>query len=213
MLYLRQLRLGPKKNFVYLLGSQGSSEVTVVDPAWEVSAIEAAAAEDGKTLAAIWLSHHHDDHTNGVSELLERHDLPVYVQAIEHDFSPAVRFGDAVRKVAPGETISWGGLEAICVHTPGHTPGSQCLWVGGGLVSGDTVFVDHCGRCDFHGGDPRQMFDSLHRVLGALPDPTVLYPGHDYGEVPVSSLARERAKNPYFLANTMAAFLAKRGGA
>jgi hydroxyacylglutathione hydrolase len=97
-----------------------------------------------------------------------------------------------------------------CVHTPGHTPGSQCLWCRGALVSGDTVFVNACGRCDLAGGDATQMFDSLQRVLGALPQETVLYPGHDYGDVPVSSLSRERRLNPYFQLTDLEAFIAHR---
>ena len=212
MLYLRQLTLGPMKNFIYLVGHPASNEVLAVDPAWDAKAIEAAVEADGKRLAGLWLSHHHHDHVNAVGELLGRHDVPVYVQALEHDFSPAVRFGDAVKKVGDGDAFVVGGLELRCLHTPGHTPGSQCLLADGALVSGDTVFVDHCGRCDLKGGDPRQMFDSLHRVLAQLPDQTVLYPGHDYGAVPVSSLGRERQKNPYFLAHTLEAFLARRGG-
>ena len=212
MLYLRQLTLGPMKNFIYLVGSPDSPEVVAVDPAWDAFAIEAAAAKDGKRLAAIWLSHHHYDHLNAVDELLKRHDVPIYVQAREHDFSEDVRFGDAVKKVGPDEELTVGGLSLRCLLTPGHTPGSQCLLARGALVSGDTVFVDHCGRCDFEGSDPAQMFDSLHRVLGQLPDSTVLYPGHDYGAVPVSSLERERKVNPYFLADTLPKFLARRGG-
>ncbi len=212
MLYVRQLTLGPMKNFIYLVGHPASAEVLAVDPAWDAAAIEKKLQADGKRLAGIWLSHHHADHVNAVGELLEAHDVPVYVQKTEHDFSPAVRFGDAVRLLGPDQTFQVGELTLSSIHTPGHTPGSQCLLTQGALVSGDTVFVDHCGRCDLKGGDPRQMFDSLHRVLGKLPDDTVLYPGHDYGEVPVSSLKREREKNPYFLASSLQAFLARRGG-
>ncbi len=212
MLYLRQLTLGPMKNFIYLVGHPASDLVVAVDPAWDAKAIEAAAEADGKRLAGLWLSHHHHDHTNAVAELLARHDLPVYVQAVEHDFAPTVRFGDAVKKVGPDHSFEVGGLALRCIHTPGHTPGSQCLLAGGALVSGDTVFVDHCGRCDLKGGDPRQMFDSLHRVLAQLPDETVLYPGHDYGAVPVSTLEREKRVNPYYLANTVEKFIARRGG-
>jgi hydroxyacylglutathione hydrolase len=209
--WLRQLQLGPMKNFVYLLGAPGASTAAVVDPAWDAAAILAAAAEGGRTLTGIFLSHHHGDHTNAVRPLLEQLDLPVYVQRAEADFAGLARdFGDAVRPVGPGEVVELGGLEVTCIHTPGHTPGSQCLLCAGHLVSGDTVFVDACGRCDLPGGDAAQMFDSLHRVLGALDDATVLLPGHDYGEVPVSSLARERAHNPYLQLTALDAFLAHR---
>ncbi|MFT3842556.1 MAG: MBL fold metallo-hydrolase [Myxococcaceae bacterium] len=212
MLYLRQLTLGPMKNFIYLIGAPDSKVATVVDPCWDARAIERQLEQDGRTLGAIWLSHHHYDHIGSVPELLQRHDVPVYVQQKEHDFSEDVRFGDAVKKVGADEELTVGGLTMRCLHTPGHTPGSMCLLAQGALVSGDTVFVDHCGRCDFEGSSPEQMFDSLHRVLKALPDDTVLYPGHDYGAVPVSSLGRERKVNPYFLADTLQKFLSRRVG-
>ncbi len=210
-LWLRQLQLGPMKNFVYLLGAPGGTGAAVVDPAWDAPAILAAAAAAGRSLTAIFLSHHHGDHTNAVKPLLQQLDLPVYVQRAEASFAGLARdFGDAVRPVDPGQVVDLGGLPVTCIHTPGHTPGSQCLLCAGRLLSGDTVFVDACGRCDLPGGDPAQMYDSLHRVLGALDGGTVVLPGHDYGEVPVSSLARERAHNPYFSLTALEPFVAHR---
>jgi glyoxylase-like metal-dependent hydrolase (beta-lactamase superfamily II) len=210
-LYVRQLELGPMKNFVYLVGAPESAEVVVVDPAWDVNAIRQAAQADGKRITAAFLTHHHFDHLNGVPELLRTHDVPVYVQRAEVDFAEAVqKLGSAVRPVAPGEVLTVGAAELTCVHTPGHTPGSQCLWTRQALVSGDTVFVNACGRCDLSGGDAGQMYDSLHRVLGVLPADTALYPGHDYGDVAVSSLGRERSHNPYFQLTRLEAFVAHR---
>jgi hydroxyacylglutathione hydrolase len=211
MLYVRQLPLGPMKNFVYLVGAQGADEVAVIDPAWDVPALLAAAQADHKRITAAVLSHHHFDHINGVPDLLHAVDVPVYAQKAEVDFAEAVReFGGAVKPVGPGDVVKVGPLELKLIHTPGHTPGSQCVLCGGALVSGDTVFVNACGRCDLPGGDPNQMHDSLTRVLGALPDDTVLYPGHDYGDVAVSSLQRERANNPYFRFGDLGGFLAHR---
>ena len=96
-----------------------------------------------------------------------------------------------------GEAVEVGPLRIAAMHTPGHTPGSTCWHARDGLFAGDTVFVNACGRCDLAGGDPEQMFQSLKRV-SQLPDEVRLYPGHDYGDVPVSSVARERERNPYF---------------
>ncbi|MBI3185207.1 MAG: MBL fold metallo-hydrolase [Myxococcales bacterium] len=210
-LYLRQLALGPMENFVYLIGAESSPEVAVVDPAWEVGAVEQAAAADGKRLSCAVLSHSHFDHTNGVPELLERHDVPVYAQKAEIDFSPELRaLGDALRPVEPGQRIPVGPLELTMLHTPGHTPGSQCVLCGGALLSGDTVFVNACGRCDLKGGDPEQLHRSITEVLMKLPAETKLYPGHDYGDVPVSSIGRECERNPYFRQANVEAFLAFR---
>jgi glyoxylase-like metal-dependent hydrolase (beta-lactamase superfamily II) len=209
--WVRQLALGPMKNFVYLVGSPHGEEVAVIDPAWDAEAILSAARAESKRITAIVLSHHHFDHINAVSTLLDRLDIPVYAQRAEVDFSEAVRgFGDAVRPVGPGEVISVGGAELTCIHTPGHTPGSQCILCGGALVSGDTVFVNACGRCDLAGSDPAQMFDSLHHVLRALPGQTRLFPGHDYGDVITSTLSREREQNPYFQLRKLPEFLAHR---
>lgn len=211
MLYVRQLTLGPMKNFVYLVGARDAVEVAVIDPAWDVPAIFEAAEADGKRVTAAVVSHHHPDHVNGLPELLARADVPVYAQKAEVDFADVLReHGSAVKAVGPGEVVRVGPLELNLIHTPGHTPGSQCVYCAGALVSGDTVFVNACGRCDFPGGSPEQMFDSLHRVLGALPDDTKLYPGHDYGDVPVSSLGRERQQNPYFKLAEVGEFLAHR---
>lgn len=197
-IYLRQLLLGPMENFVYLVGAQGAKEVAVVDPAWDVAAIERAAEEDGKTISAALLSHCHPDHINGVPELLSRHDVPIYVQQKELEFSSDLRrTGDPVKGLSPGDPIPVGPLAIKALHTPGHTPGSQCFYAGGSLVSGDTLFIKGCGRCDLRGGDPEVMYRTLSQVLMKLPEETRLFPGHDYAEVPVSTIAEEKRNNPY----------------
>jgi hydroxyacylglutathione hydrolase len=210
-LYAKQLLLGPMENFVYLLGASGSSEVTVVDPAWDVDAILDAVAADGKILSSAIVSHSHLDHINGLPELLKRRDIPVYAQKEEVAFSAELRrLGNAVRPLSPGDRIPVGPLEIQALHTPGHTPGSQCLLCEGALVSGDTVFVNACGRCDLKGGNPDDLFRTISQVLMKLPRETALYPGHDYGDVPVSSLGREADNNPYFQFHDLASFLAYR---
>jgi hydroxyacylglutathione hydrolase len=208
-LYVKQLPLGPMENFVYLVGAEGSPEVVVVDPAWDVPAIEAAAKADGKTIAAAFVSHCHFDHTNGLPDLLAGHDVPVYAQGAEVDFSSELR-GLGVKALKPGDEIQVGSAQFKALHTPGHTPGSQCLLAGDALVSGDTVFVNACGRCDLKGGDPYAMYRTISQVLMALPESTRLFPGHDYGDVKVSSLGRERENNPYFRAQSVADFVAYR---
>jgi glyoxylase-like metal-dependent hydrolase (beta-lactamase superfamily II) len=210
--YVRQMPLGPKKNFVYLVGAPNGQDAFVIDPAWDVAAITRQLEEDGRRLCAIVLTHHHDDHVNGVPALLQLRDVPVHVQQAEFAFAPEAfaPFSGAVKTVAPGESLKLAGLEVGCLHTPGHTPGSQCLLCGGALFTGDTLFVNACGRCDFEGGDPEAMYGSLFNTLGALEGATTVYTGHHYGDVQVSSLARERERNPYFQLKDRAAFVKHR---
>lgn len=210
--YVRQLKLGPMENFVYLVGTEGSPEVLVVDPAWEVAAIERALAEEGKQLVGAFITHCHDDHINGLPELLTRHDLPVYAQRKEVEFSEDLRrrAGDALRPLGAGDVITVGGRTFHALHTPGHTPGAHCLLAGDSLVSGDTLFINGCGRCDLPGGNPRDMYHSLTQVLRRVPDETRLWPGHNYGDVPVAAMGEIRRTNPYFAFPDVASFVAYR---
>ncbi|MBM4381363.1 MAG: MBL fold metallo-hydrolase [Deltaproteobacteria bacterium] len=211
-MYVRQIPVGPMKNFAYLLGPADSAETWVVDPAWDVPGLLAAAAEDGRRLAGAVMTHSHGDHCNGLPGLLAAVDVPVYVHATEAAFSPELRrmAGDALRPVRGGDRLRLGAREATFLHTPGHTPGSQCLWCEAGVVSGDTLFVGACGRCDLPGGDPEAMYRSLTGVLGALPPQTPLLPGHDYGHSRTTSLGAERAGSPALSHGAVADFVAWR---
>jgi glyoxylase-like metal-dependent hydrolase (beta-lactamase superfamily II) len=206
--YVRQIPVGPMQNFSYLVGRSDRPETAVIDAAWDVPAILAAAEQDGRTITHALVTHRHFDHTNGLVPLLEK--LPVRVIAHRDDAGALNLPASSVTAVDAGEVVDLGGLRIRCVHTPGHTPGSQCFHVesgDGALLSGDTLFVNACGRCDLAGGDPTQMFHSLRNVLGALPKETRLYPGHDYGDVPVSSIGREWTQNPYFQLLTLDEFV------
>lgn len=207
-LYVAQLQLGPMKNFVYLVGLKGAKETFVVDPAWDVDAIDARLAEDGRTLTAAFATHSHHDHINGLPVLLERHDVPVYAQKDEIAFSPQLqKLGEALRPLAPGDEVKVGALPLTAIHTPGHTPGAQCLLCGGVLLSGDTLFIQGCGRCDFTGSDPHQMFRSLHHVLAGVADDVTLLHGHDYAPVARASMEEVRRTNPYLQLRDEQAFV------
>ena len=211
-LWYRQLPLGPMQNFIYLLGAPGGKEAAVVDPAWDPDAILAAVADEGRELTAIVLTHHHFDHTNAVPDILSQRQIPVYIQDVEVEYlqdKDALR--SSLKTLRHEEKFSVAGVSIEVLRTPGHTPGSQCLHCAGHLFSGDTLFVDACGRCDLPGGDPEQMFHSLHHVLAPLPDETVVLPGHDYGPVPVSTMGRERSSNPYLTSKGLPGFVARRG--
>ena len=178
------------------MGAEGARETAIVDPAWDVAAGLRAAEEDGRTITHALISHHHFDHVNGLPEVLAQGGIRVFAHRADVPrLAPELQ-----REVTPldaGEAVEVGPLRIAAMHTPGHTPGSTCWHAGDGLFAGDTVFVNACGRCDLAGGDPEQMFQSLKRV-SRLPAEVRLYPGHDYGDVPVSSVARERERNPYF---------------
>jgi glyoxylase-like metal-dependent hydrolase (beta-lactamase superfamily II) len=195
-LYVRQLKLGPMDNFVYLVGPDGSPETALVDPAWDVAAALRAAEEDGRTVTHALVSHHHHDHVNGLADVLAHGGIRVHAHRADVPrLAPELQ--SEVTPLDAGEVVEVGPLRVSAMHTPGHTPGSTCWHAGDGLFAGDTVFVNACGRCDLAGGDPEEMFQSLNRVA-QLPGEVRLYPGHDYGDVPASSIARERERNPYF---------------
>ena len=195
-LYVRQLKLGPMENFVYLVGAEGARETAIIDPAWDVEAALEAAEADGRTLTHALVSHHHFDHVNGLPQVLARGGIRVFAHRADVPrLAPELQ--REVSPLAAGDAVEVGPLRIVTMHTPGHTPGSTCWHAGDGLFAGDTVFVNACGRCDLAGGDPEQMFQSLKRV-SELPEEVRLFPGHDYGDVPISSIARERERNPYF---------------
>ena len=205
-LYVKQLQLGPMENFVYLVGALDSRETAIIDAAWDIDVALAAAAADGRQITHALVSHWHADHTNGLVPLLEKQGVSINCHKADIADLPQEVRGE-VHGVEGGELIQVGPLGIRALHTPGHTPGSTTWHVEasaagasdepGAIFSGDTLFVNACGRCDLRGGDPALMFESLRR-LSALGDGVTLYPGHDYGGVPVSSIAREKEKNPYF---------------
>jgi glyoxylase-like metal-dependent hydrolase (beta-lactamase superfamily II) len=218
-LYVRQLELGPMQNFCYLVGDQDAGRCVVVDPAWEIDAIVEQAEADGVRIEGAVISHSHPDHVGGrlfgtdipgVEDLLERvPDARVYVHKAEREFMPGGLAANLVR-VEGGTELPVGGLTVTFIHTPGHTPGSQCFYVDGRLLSGDTLFINACGRTDLPGGDPAEMHRSLTQRLAKLPDETVLLPGHNYGG-PSSTIGDEKRQNP-FMRIGLADFLRTMGG-
>jgi glyoxylase-like metal-dependent hydrolase (beta-lactamase superfamily II) len=193
-------------NFVYLIGDRATRECVVVDPAWDVDGILDVVDSDGMTLVGALGTHYHPDHVGGtmfgftvegMARLVERRPVKLHVN--EHE-AEGVRIvtgldeSDLVRH-SGGDVLKVGDVEVRFVHTPGHTPGSQCFLVGNRLVSGDTLFVQGCGRVDLPGGDPEQMYESLTQRLAKLPDDTVLYPGHDYGPKPTSTIGEQKREN------------------
>ena len=221
-IYLRQLELGPMQNFVYLVGDPVARECVVVDPAWEIDTIVDTARADGMRLTGALVTHTHQDHVGGslaswgmpgripgVEELLARVPLKVYVHKAEREFLPGL--GSDLVQVDNHDTLSIGRLALTFLHTPGHTPGSQCFLVDDRLVSGDTLFIGSCGRTDLPGSDPSDMYYSLTQRLAALPDDTILLPGHNYGG-PSSTIGDEKRGNPFMRFAALGDFLRTMGG-
>ena len=203
--YLKQLELGPMQNFVYLIGDPESRQAAVVDPGWEVPAILDAARKDGYTLTAAFATHHHFDHVGGLPELLKALDIPVYVNK---DDATLVQIApSSMRPVGGGETVHVGRVPVQLIHTPGHTPGSQCLLIDGQLLTGDTLFISACGRWDLPGGDPAKLYESLNVKLKALDEATAVYPGHNYADRPTSTIGDEKRMNPFMQVPSREAFL------
>ena len=199
-IYLRQIEVGPMANFVYLIGDTDTRESVLVDPAWEVDAVVDLAEKDGFTVTGGLVTHWHPDHTNGVERLLERVKGKLYVHEQEEEILAKLVGRTEVQKTVGGDVLDVGNVKVRFVHTPGHTPGSQCFLVHvpgdeAALVSGDTLFIGACGRTDFPKGSPEDMYRSLDR-LKALPEGTVLLPGHNYADRPVSTIKDEKATNP-----------------
>ena len=189
------------QNFSYLIGDDKTKQAFVVDPAWEPDTIIKTVNQAGFKLAGMIVSHAHFDHTNAIEALLEKFDVPVYANRAEIPFAKSGnaivgKLGKTVQPVDGGDKIRLGETELTFLHTPGHTPGSQCVLVGNHLVTGDTLFVGGCGRSDLPGGDAATLFESLKKI-SKLPASTEICPGHDYGVVPTRNLREEIEDNPY----------------
>jgi len=146
----------------------------------------------------------------GVEELLGRVRAKVYVHRAEREFLRG--FGSDLVQVESAMDLPVGRFTITFIHTPGHTPGSQCFLVEergqpGRLVSGDTLFLGSCGRVDLPGSDAEAMYYSLNHTLRALPDDTIVYPGHLYSSEPQDSLGAQKRANPYLRAASLEQFL------
>jgi hydroxyacylglutathione hydrolase len=219
VLYLRQLlsgqdfavvnpAAGQMANFAYLVGDQDLGECYVVDPAWDVRGLLDVAAADGMKVIGAIATHGHADHVGGsimgfsiegVARLVALAGIKVWVHELD---AAQLRRGTGLAEsdlviVTGGDTLTVGDQTIEIIHTPGHTPGGVCLKVGGAVLTGDTLFVGACGRVDLPGSDPKQMYHSLTVTLRGLPDDTVVYPGHDYGPRPQSTIGDEKRTNPF----------------
>lgn len=221
-LYFVQQPVGEMANLAYVIGSRATREALLVDPAWNVASLVARAEQDGMRIVGALATHYHQDHVGGqifgisiegLPRLMELHPVPVHVHAHEAEGVRRVT-GLSAADFVPhegGDSLDLGAIRIRLLHTPGHTPGSQCFLVEedgqpARLVSGDTLFLGGCGRVDLPGGDPEALYRSLHQVLKRLPDDTLVYPGHLYAD-PCGSLGDQKRTNPYLRVATLEGFL------
>lgn len=174
----RQFKLGPMDNFSYLLWDEETGDAAVIDPAWEPEKLEEFIKKESLTLRCVLLTHAHPDHVNGVAFFTRAYqELPVYLH--EADSFMLEGRPPALRSLSDGQKVEAGALKIGVLHTPGHTPGSVCFQAGGGVYTGDTLFVGECGRVDLPGSSAEALYDSFVRLSG-MPDGTAVYPGHSY---------------------------------
>ena len=206
-LYLEQLLVGPMDNFIYLVGSKSTREVALIDPAWDIDALLTHIKEKDLKLTSVLVTHYHPDHIGGgmgghsiegIAELLEKDPVKIFVHKLEAEGVKKVTGVSDIdlNIVESGDHLTIGKNDIEFLHTPGHTPGSQCFKVNNNLVSGDTLFVQGCGRVDLPGSNSEDMFHSLQK-LSALPNETILYPGHNYSAEPYESMERVKEINTY----------------
>ena len=195
-------------NFVYLIGDTQTRECIIVDPAYAVHEIaEIVEADDMKLVGALG-THYHPDHVGGkmmgwniegISSLLERNEIPIHIQKSEMEWVTKTTGVSSTHLTAHegGDVVQVGEIAITLLHTPGHTPGSQCFLVDGKLVSGDTLFLEGCGRTDLPGSNPEDMYDSLN-MLATLPNDTIVYPGHRYSDPAFLAMGQVREMNYVF---------------
>jgi len=192
-IFLKQISIGPMMNYAYLVGALDTNLVIAIDAAWDAKKIISEAEKNGKKITAVLLTHTHFDHCNAVDELSKAMKVPVYVHEKEvKNVSNTLN----IKTTKDGMTIAEAGLKVLCIHTPGHTPGSQCFLINDAIFTGDTLFVDSCGRVDLPGSNPQDMKSSLLKIA-SLPENIIVFPGHNYGLVPYSTIGQQKKSNPY----------------
>jgi hydroxyacylglutathione hydrolase len=198
-----QLEVGLLQNFCEILYCPDTKEAAIVDPAWEVDRLMKEVEARGLRVTTLLITHTHNDHIEGVAELVAKTGCAVVVSPRE---AKNVR-GDAKTLVdaVEGVDVAIGKRGVRVLETPGHTVGGVCFLADGYIITGDLLFIGGCGRTDFQGGDTATMWKSLQRVA-ALPEETRVYPGHDYGDTPTSTLGQEVRTNRFLLCKSYEEF-------
>ena len=208
MMFFKQLKVGQMHNFSYIIGDEQAKEAAVVDAGWEADKLIKIADEENLKITKLILTHSHYDHTQKADELASKTNAEVYFHEDEYNEIKRSIKNPSIKliKIKNNQIIKIGEISIEVIHTPGHTPGGVCLLVENKLLTGDTLFVSAIGRTDLPGGDVIKLFESLQK-LKKLDEDIEVYPGHDYGEIPSSTIGDEKKNNPYFKCETKEQFL------
>jgi hydroxyacylglutathione hydrolase len=202
-----QIEVGLLQNFCEILYCPDTREAAIVDPAWEVDTLLRDVARRGLEVTTALITHTHNDHIEGVAELVQKTGATVVVNPREAD---AVRAdAKALTEVTDGQIVMIGRTGVRALETRGHTVGGTCYLADGYVVTGDVLFVGGCGRTDFRGGSTAELWESLQRLM-RLPEETRVYPGHNYGKTATSTIGQEIEQNPYLRCATFEEFRALR---
>jgi hydroxyacylglutathione hydrolase len=204
-----QIKLSKMDTFGYLVGDPGTGEAALIDPAFDTPRILATAREKGFNVTRVINTHNHPDHTAGNAAIIKATGAELLMHRVD-----AERMGGMLNRgfarilggkgspkpdvaLEDGDTIPVGGIDLTVIHTPGHTPGGICLYAPGHVFTGDTLFVEAVGRTDLPGGSAATLLAAIRENLYTLPGDTIVWPGHDYGPTPSSTISREMATNPF----------------
>ncbi|MGD8776588.1 MAG: MBL fold metallo-hydrolase [Syntrophobacterales bacterium] len=209
---IEQVTVGEMEVFCYVIGCEETREAAAIDPAGDkgdIDKIIALLEEKNLQLSYIINTHGHADHTYGNQLLASRTGAKTVMHEIDDDLFTteeakgwAAAFGLSAAppvdiRISDGDRLPLGKLNVEFIHTPGHTPGAVCVLVENNLFTGDTLFVGAVGRTDLPGGSMETLLNSIEKKLLPLPGETVIWPGHNYGDQPTSTMAREMETNPY----------------
>lgn len=197
-MHIEQIRTGGDRNLGYLVADETTGTAAVIDPSYAPDRLVEAAAQRDLRITRAFCTHDHPDHTNGNAAFEQ---LTGVRPLLYGDTDP-----DTGRPIRGGTVLPLGALEIEILHTPGHTSDSICLHIGDAVFTGDTLFVGKVGGTDLDDG-ARTEYRSLHETLLALPDDTRVFPGHDVGVEPQSTIGRERTTNPFLCQPNLDAFI------
>jgi hydroxyacylglutathione hydrolase len=182
-----QLEVGSMQNFTYVIEDEETKEAVIIDPSWDLDLVIETLERNSLKVKYVINTHHHFDHTIG-NDAIVKHTKSKILQHESSMLKNDIRLSN-------GEKIKFGNSELTVLYTPGHSKDSICLFGDGKIFSGDALFVGNCGRVDLPGGSAKELYHSLFDVISKLDDTLILYPGHNYGISPNSTIGKEKKTN------------------